>query len=129
MNKWSRRTTAGLLVLGLFTTGQNQVSMALDKRKADIRGTITNVSITDEKKNLGRLRVEGKIESDTGFDKAMIRVTATTKLEKSLKGKSVPANISEFKEGCQVEAGFEGPVAESYPVQATAGWLLLLEKK
>ncbi len=129
MSKWSRHVTSGLLVLGLITIGQNQVCMAVDKRKADIRGIITNVSIADEKKNLGHLRVEGKIESDTGFDKAMIRVTATTKLERSLKGKLVSASISEFKEGCHVEAGFEGPIAESYPVQVNAGWLLLLEKK
>jgi beta-N-acetylhexosaminidase len=129
MSKLSRHAISGLLVLGFITIGQNQVCMAVDKRKADIRGIITSVSITDEKKNLGRLRVEGKIESDTGFDKAMIRVTATTKLERSVKGKSVPASISEFKEGLQVEAGFEGPVAESYPVQVNAGWLLLLEKK
>jgi beta-N-acetylhexosaminidase len=129
MSKMFRHVISGLLVLGLVTIGQNQVCLAVDKRKADIRGTITSVSLTDEKKNLGRLRVEGKIESDTGFDKAMIRVTATTKLEKWLKGKLVSASISEFKEGCQVEAGFEGPIAESYPVQVNAGWLLLLEKK
>lgn len=101
----------------------------MDKKKTDIRGTITDVTIKDERKNIGWLRVEGTLESDTGFDKAMMRITETTKLERKVKGKSLPASISEFKKGDQVEAGFEGPVAESYPVQANAGWVLLLEKK
>ncbi len=129
MRKLPLDIISGLLVLGFITIDQSQAAMAANKRKPDIRGSITSVSITDQTKNLGHMRVEGKVESDTGFDKAMIRILAVTKLEKIEKGKPMPASISEFKEGCLVEAGFEGPVAESYPVQANAGWVLLLEKK
>lgn len=119
---------SGLIVSGVIAVCQSQICMAGDMRKTDIRGAITDLSITNAEKNLGRMRVEGKLESDTSFDKASIRITETTKLEKSVKGKSVSASISDFKNGCRVEAGFEGPVAESYPVQASAGWVLLLEK-
>lgn len=129
MGRLSRDVVSGLFTLGVIITSQSQVCLAVENRKPDIRGVITSVSITDEKRNLGALRVEGKQESDTGFDKAMIRILASTKLEKLVKGKQVPASISEFKDGCHVEAGFEGPIAESYPVQANAGWVLLLEKK
>ena len=37
------------------------------------------------------------------------------------------AKIDDLKEGCKVEATFTGPVMESYPVQATAKEVVILE--
>lgn len=113
------------LLLAIMLSGTTEVIMASEK-KADVRGTITSVTSTEGKGMLGNIRVEGKLEEDTNVDAASIRVTDKTKLEKMQNGKKASAVFSDFKKGTKVEAGFSGPVAESYPVQANAAWILLL---
>jgi hypothetical protein len=95
---------------------------------ADIRGEITNVQAAANNPNsVGFIRVEGNKERDTQFDKASIRVTPRTAIFKIGDGKKVAAKFSEFKVGQTVEATFTGPVAESYPVQATASEIVILK--
>jgi beta-N-acetylhexosaminidase len=98
---------------------------------ADIRGKITNVSPNQTGRGpetLGRIRVEGKVEKDTGFDKASIRITNETVIERKGKdGKRTAEKFSAFKEGQLVESTFTGPIAESYPVQTAAKSILILE--
>lgn len=103
--------------------------MAENEKKADVRGKITSVSASQHKSILGSVRVEGKQEADTNVDAAQVRINDSTKLEKISEGKKVKASFSDLKVGMLVESGFVGPVAESYPVQANAGWLLILEQK
>lgn len=110
---------------------QNQGCVAVEKRSADIRGEITNFTLREGSKTLGTMRVEcvGKMDPDTNVDKASIRINEKTRLERLEGGQTKPATLSDFKVGDKVEAGFDGPVAESYPVQANGGWVLLLEHK
>jgi hypothetical protein len=97
---------------------------------ADIRGKITNVSPAGSQNPgniLGSVRIEGAKQRDTSVDKAMTRVVSRTKLFKMQEGKKVEATFEDFKVGQTVEATFDGPVAESYPVQGTAGEIVILD--
>ena len=118
----------GLLALALPLTSAGQG----DADKVDIRGLITQASPAKEdaqkKGLLGSIRVEGAKEKDIGYDKASVRVTDKTKIEKLVGKERKPARFDDLKKGCKVQALFTGPVAESYPVQATAKEILILEE-
>ncbi|MFA4932262.1 MAG: DUF3221 domain-containing protein [Caldisericia bacterium] len=64
--------------------------------------------------------VEGKLEQYTSFDKASVTVNINSTV---LRG-NIPITglfaFSEIKKGDTVEVTFNGPVAESYPVQGVA---------
>jgi hypothetical protein len=97
---------------------------------ADIRGKITSISPADPQnagRFLGAVLIEGAIQKDTTHDKAMTRVWAQTQLFKMENGKKIEAHFSDLKVGQTVEATFSGPVAESYPVLATAGEIVILK--
>lgn len=94
---------------------------------ADIRGKITSVTESSHPQARGSIRIEGNKERDTNYDKAVARVTPRTRLFKMDGGKKVEAQFSDLKVGATVEATFTGPVAESYPVQATASEVVILK--
>lgn len=93
---------------------------------ADIRGRVTehHRSATGEPP-LGTIRVEGTLEGGTRYDKASVRITRDTVIVKGRGGRRMPFNS--LTVGALVEATFTGPVAESYPVQATASEIVILE--
>jgi beta-N-acetylhexosaminidase len=131
----SFRSTILLLCIALVACGGARAAFAAAQNaadKADIRGRVTNQTAAGEEARkkgvLGTLLIEGAKEKDTGYDKAYVRVTAKTKVEK-LDGKErKPARFEDLKKGARVQAVFTGPVAESYPVQATAAAVLILEE-
>lgn len=92
--------------------------------KADIRGVITSLDAAAGPKALGVILVEGAIEADTSYDRAYVSATASTAIREA---DGAALNWSALKEGDRVEAQFIGPVAESYPVQATAKTIVRLE--
>lgn len=98
--------------------------------KMDIRGSLTRVSPekNPQGKVVGSVSIDGVKEKDTEYDRASVRVTSTTRIFKVVAGKRVAATFEDCKMGARVEARFVGPVAESYPVQATAGVLVILEE-
>jgi uncharacterized lipoprotein NlpE involved in copper resistance len=88
-----------------------------DNEKIGIRGEVTNLSKGQDNKTIFIL-VEGELESDTMYDKASITITSKTKvIEKDIRKK---LSIDDLKEGMLVEVILEGPVRESYPIQADA---------
>lgn len=93
----------------------------------DIRGRITqhHRSATGEPP-VGTIRVEGTLEGGTRYDKAQVRITRDTRIYKGRGGRRMPFNSLTI--GTLVEATFTGPVAESYPVQATAAEVVILEE-
>jgi hypothetical protein len=93
--------------------------------KADVRGKIETVSLKGGM--VGRLLIEGTKEKDTQHDKASVRLTKATKVYKWVDGKKKEAKVEDLKKGATVQADFTGPVAESYPVQATAKEILILD--
>lgn len=81
-----------------------------------IRGTVVTIDLSAD--GSGSFLVEGEIESDTQYDRASVGVTGATRWYDA---DGRPAGSGVLAIGSQVEVWFEGPVAESYPVQATAG--------
>ena len=96
----------------------------------DIRGTITDVqpaNVAGGAQGLvGSIRVEGPIEAGTKFDKASVRITNETHLVERQGEERRAVTMEALAVGQRVEAWFTGPVAESYPVQATALEVVIL---
>ncbi len=89
-----------------------------------IRGTIT--SITPGADGLGSMLVEGAVADGTSVDKASVNVTKKTEvLYEGADGWS-RYTFAELGVGDTVAVWFTGPVAESYPVQATGGTIVYI---
>lgn len=92
----------------------------------DIRGVVTSVSGGETVS----LRVvwtdDATIGAQAGYDAAQVAVTGDTEvLARAADGSLSAAEAADIAVGTVVEAWFEGPVAESYPVQATAGTVVI----
>ena len=88
-----------------------------------IRGHITKIYSGNG--NVSIL-VEGNIEEDTQYDKALVRITDDTMIQKD--DMSRLFEVTDLKVGDRVEVYFTGPVAESYPVQAVASIVRIITK-
>ncbi|SCG82781.1 hypothetical protein DW1_1208 [Proteiniborus sp. DW1] len=95
------------------------------EEKIDIRGEITSVVISDDNKVVSIL-VEGELEEDTSYDKASISIDESTSIYLLTVKDKVSAE--ELKEGIKVDVIFTGPIRESYPVQATAKIIRIIEQ-
>ncbi|HMQ52241.1 MAG TPA: DUF3221 domain-containing protein [Anaerolineae bacterium] len=93
-----------------------------------IRGGITNHQVSTGPNNdiLGSILIEGQVESDTSFDKAAVTITAQTRIYEQLGQERRSTTFEALRVGQRVEAWFDGPVAESYPVQARASDVVIL---
>jgi hypothetical protein len=115
---------AGLLALLLFAP-----AFARDE-KVSIRGTPASVSPADEDDKkagiLGTLLMEGRKDKDAEYDKAMVRVTRATKIYKQVGKDLKEATFDDLKPSVKMEIQFQGPVTESFPVQATAGKIVII---
>lgn len=90
-----------------------------------IRGAITTRTAAD---GGGQLLVEAGSGPRYDYDKASVRVTENTKILRATgTGRYERTTFDELTEGRTVKMWFTGPVAESYPVQATAGVVLIEE--
>ena len=125
-----------LLVISLtFFTGccPNQLTPPNLDAQVDIRGTILNINPAQVNSNiLGTIYVEGPLNEDTFYDKASIKITSSTLIyqvdnQLSSNDQFVQIPFSELQTGMMVEVTFTGPVLESYPVQATAKKVLVLD--
>jgi endonuclease/exonuclease/phosphatase family metal-dependent hydrolase len=99
--------------------------------KADIRGRITKISRADSsggnERVLATLLVEGTGEDKPRFDKAFVKVTASTGINIIRDQERRTVSLEELRVGDQVEARFmPGPVLMSYPVQATAATISII---
>src|SRR3954469_12402382 len=117
------RLVAGLVALALH------VPASADE-KVSIRGPPASVSPADEegKKSgvLGTILMEGRKDKDTEYDKAMVKVTKATRIYR-LGGKDLKeASFDDLKPSVKMEIHFQGPVNESFPVQATAGKIVII---
>jgi hypothetical protein len=118
------RLRAALLgVVALMAVAAPARSTVADRR-IDIRGRITSLESakadTGPKQLLGAILVEGVKDDDTSYDKAHVRIRSDTDV---VAADGQPMQFAELAVGMMVEVGFSGPVAESYPVQASAAWV------
>jgi hypothetical protein len=122
--------------LGLLTwhlmDGAEPGDSALDPAKVDIRGTVTATAIFDvtspDQDSVGALTIEGPRDPDIPFDKASVTITKDTRFYRLVGGEQTQVEGDLLRlQGAEVEATFTGPVAESYPVQATAATVTILD--
>lgn len=101
-----------------------------DKEKVSIRGMPASVSPADDDAKkagvLGTILMEGRKDKDTEYEKAMVKVTKATKIFQQVGRELKPASFDDIKPGVKMEIQFQGAVAESFPVQATAGKIVIM---
>ena len=96
----------------------------------DIIGSVRTMSVADGTWNagiLGQMLVVGKIQDGTTVDKAFVTVTDATRIYVQTAQGRQQVDLSYLGVGQTVAVAFTGPVAESYPVQATAGVIVILK--
>ncbi len=97
----------------------------------DIRGYVTQVAVPAppppgvSDAMVGKVLVEGELEEDKSYDRAWVTVMPETRIYRASDGSS--AYFNDLQKGIKVEVFFTGPVMESYPVQATASEIRILD--
>ena len=119
---------------GAVTTPQavpELTATSTDGTGADIRGQITDIQQADASNKaqgiIGAILVEGVREQDTQFDRASITITDKTRLLEEQGQDRRPVTFESLKTQQRVQARFIGPVAETYPVRATASEIVILK--
>jgi hypothetical protein len=110
---------------GTTTSGEEP---RLPSAEADIRGIITEVGRMPQEANggesagerVGVVLVEENPDEETGSQKDSVTVTKATKLSEQRGRNLTRIRFDDLKLGQRVMAWYAGPVAESYPRQATA---------
>jgi len=97
----------------------------------DARGRVTSVSTAAPGGDvLGSFLVEGPKDPALVCDKAWLTVTTDTRFYRRTPDGDVPldaVSVALLEPGVRVEVTITGPVAESYPVQATAATITIVE--
>lgn len=98
------------------------LSASVPTGAASIIGDITQVERGEDRL---RILVEQIPTRSAGHPIAWIAVDRRTTVVQRASGSLSRGSSAELAVGMRVQAWFTGPVAESYPVQATAGTLLI----
>ncbi len=127
---WSLFTSEGKLLAQAgndIRGGGTGIELALHYPKADVRGSLTRLEALSEDGYHVRVLIEGQFEEGLTVDKAVLAISANTRIYVLQDGAPVAADYSALSEGQQVQAVFTGPVLESYPVQGEAAELVVLK--
>lgn len=114
-------TTARLLASALVA-GALLLSACSDvpREPASITGTVSDIAQADDATTI--------LVTGTGqFEKASVLLDARTTMLRNTTSGVAALRLYELVDGVKVSVWFDGPVAESYPVQAHAGTILMLE--
>lgn len=76
----------------------------------------------------GSILIDGEDAAGTGRGKASVDVTEETLIWDMTGSKARKAGFEELEVGQRVQAIFTGPVAESYPLQATASEIIIVRR-
>lgn len=99
-------------------------TLALKLKTPSIRGTISDVYSTAGRPHA--ILVEGKLESDTVYDKATVRLSDSTRVYLSQNQNYTLTSSIQLTIGLQIEVVFTGAVLERNPVSAEADEILIL---
>lgn len=123
MSKIRARLVSTLLFSALISSGCSPV--VTDPSESDVTAAIlhTSPSIIGQVTyvTLPTIDVEEKPTEPHGSAKARVRITNGTQV---LRGKRV-VGVTELRVGQRVKVWFAGPAMESYPLQATAGVIVI----
>ncbi len=100
-----------------YTPGpEGKAAATVPHTSPSITGTVTAIG------EGGTLRIEANPEEESGSAKAQVRVREGVAI---LERSGLTRRFEDIREGQTVSAWFTGPVAESYPVQATASVIVI----
>lgn len=88
-----------------------------------IRGEIKEIYKTEDELSVTGILVEGEVQDDTMYDSGNITIDDNTEIYMG----EEKISTEELETGLMVEVVFDGPVAESYPVQGTAKKITIIE--
>jgi len=80
-----------------------------------VAGNIVEITANEDEAIIGSIKVEGSKDNGATYSEAVVTITADTKIYINNL-----TNFDNLEIGMYVNVFFEGPVAESFPVQATA---------
>ena len=122
-----RRLTVVAFAVALLVTGSLAGCTAPKPPETapSIRGVITNV--TPRAEGLWVILIEETAPEGFEFDKASLTITRDTEILKPVGNGYQVVTLEEPIEGLFVDAWVTGPVRESYPVQADADVVVLLD--
>jgi hypothetical protein len=114
------------------TTASGEESR-LPSAEADTHGIITEIGRVSQEANgggsagerIGVVLVEENPDEDTGSQKDSVTVTKATKLFERRGRDLTQVGFDDLKRGQRARAWYAGPVAESYPRQATASLIVV----
>jgi Protein of unknown function (DUF3221) len=92
---------------------------------ADITGAVRDLTLSDDAGTVALLVVADPGVAST-YDRASVRVTKESTVWAPAGEGRTELTVGDLAEGQRVAVWFSGPVAESYPVQATAGAVEIL---
>ncbi len=107
---------------------------ALPDGPPDITGSVESITgdardFSDPDEVVGAILVEATPGVASAYDRASVSINGRTRIFTRAPGSEpVPADTLALGIGRQVEVWFTGPVAESYPVQALADVIYVVEK-
>lgn len=99
------------------------VPIATKTTAPDIRGTVQQWEFVNGE---GSMLVEGEM-ADGSSMAAQVRVTGQTQIVRQSGGTLEAGQITQLASGQTVEVRFDGPVMESFPIQATAKEVVIVE--
>ena len=100
-----------------------ELSPQIDQKSPHIRGMIISLDLRESQ--ISSMVVEGEIEADTRYAKAIIGMDAETNVFIEDNSGYHAGNLKDLAVGQTVEVLFAGPIATSDPVQATAGEIII----
>ncbi|MHB1018099.1 MAG: DUF3221 domain-containing protein [Coriobacteriia bacterium] len=114
--------------VGLALAGCAAGAPSAPSTEPDIRGVVTNVSGAGESVSMRVVWADDTaIGVQAGYDAAQVTANADTEwFSRAADGSITAADAPDIAVGTVVEAWFTGAVAESYPVQATAGTIVIV---
>ncbi|HVK39799.1 MAG TPA: hypothetical protein VNA88_14780 [Candidatus Kapabacteria bacterium] len=123
MSRYALPFAALLFALTAARCGPGTMFEATPSIRGELRAIIPASGASD----LGFARIEGSRNDDLPYDKADVTVTRATTISRRRGGALEPITFDSLRVGMLVEATFTGPVAESYPVRATAASIIVIE--
>lgn len=97
-------------------------------KQPDIRGTVEGLSDSRSNSDIaGFILVEGVLDHDTNYGRAFVTVTGHTFIYQQNGERLIKAGYEKIQHGSLIEVWFTGAVAKSYPVQAEAEYIVIVE--
>jgi hypothetical protein len=119
-----RSGTRGLALLAALGIALATAAPALAQPPENsVRGTVTEIFRSAEV-----VLVEEDPSEESGSAKGEFAVTEQTEILEQRGADTVPASFEVLRVGQEVEATYDGPVAESYPTQGVAGRIVILDE-